>query len=79
LGPEIATSETHVHIITKVPVFYMAFGLNDFDGDKSIHYSGHWKEWALKTTDTLIINLFKKLYPLYKVLQMSAIVMIVNN
>ncbi len=45
MGPEIATSETHVHIITKVPVFYMAFGLNDFDGGQ-IHYSAHWKGWA---------------------------------
>ncbi len=31
-------TETHVHVhkITKVPVFYMALGLNDFDVGKSI-------------------------------------------
>jgi hypothetical protein len=34
----------------KLPVylfFYMALGFNDFDGGQ-IHYSGHWKGWALK-------------------------------
>ncbi len=27
---------THVHKVTNVPVYYMALGLNDFDGGKSI-------------------------------------------
>jgi hypothetical protein len=27
----MATSETHVHKITNLPVFYMALGLDDFD------------------------------------------------
>jgi hypothetical protein len=36
LEPEIATSKTHVHKITNVPVFYMALGLNDFYAGKSI-------------------------------------------
>ncbi len=38
LGPDKTTSKTHVHKITivDVPVFYMALGLNDFDGSKSI-------------------------------------------
>jgi hypothetical protein len=42
LGPEMATSENNVLYL----FIYMALGLNDFDGGKSI-YSGHWKEWAL--------------------------------
>ncbi len=29
-------TETHVHKITNVPVFYMALGFNDFDAGKSI-------------------------------------------
>ncbi len=40
-------TETHVHKITNVPVFYMELGLNDFDAG-TIHYEGHWKGWALK-------------------------------
>ncbi len=28
-------AKTHVHKITNVPVFYMALGLNDFDGGES--------------------------------------------
>jgi hypothetical protein len=32
----IQNTETHVHKITIVPVFYMALGLNDFDAGKSI-------------------------------------------
>jgi hypothetical protein len=28
-------------------VFYMALGLDDFDGGQ-IHFEGHWKGWALK-------------------------------
>jgi hypothetical protein len=32
----MAMSETHVHKISNVPVFYMALGLDDFDGGKSI-------------------------------------------
>ncbi len=32
--------------------FYMALGLNDFDGGK-IHYLGHWKGWALKISTFL--------------------------
>ncbi len=35
-GPEMPTGETHVHKITKIPVFYMALGRNDFDGGKFI-------------------------------------------
>jgi hypothetical protein len=31
----IQNKETHVHKITDVAVFYMALGLDDFDGDKS--------------------------------------------
>ncbi len=38
LVPEMATSETHVHKITNVPVLYMALGHNDFGGGgESIH------------------------------------------
>jgi hypothetical protein len=36
LGPEMATTNTHVHEITNLPVFYMGLGLNDFGGGKSI-------------------------------------------
>ncbi len=36
LGPEMATSETHVHKIINVSVLYMALGLNDFDAGKYI-------------------------------------------
>jgi hypothetical protein len=37
LCPERATSETHAHKTTYVPVFFIwALGLNDFDGDKFI-------------------------------------------
>jgi hypothetical protein len=32
----MATSETHGQKVTNVPVFYVALGLNDFDGGKSI-------------------------------------------
>jgi hypothetical protein len=46
LDPEMATGETHVHKITchghitiNVPVVYMALGLNDFDGGKSITWA----------------------------------------
>ncbi len=35
-GLEMTTSETHIQKITNVPVFYMALGLHDFDGGKSI-------------------------------------------
>jgi hypothetical protein len=34
--------KTHVHKITDVPVFYMVFGLNDFDWDKSITWAIEW-------------------------------------
>jgi hypothetical protein len=36
LGPEMATGENHVQKVTIGPVFYIALGLNDFDGGKSI-------------------------------------------
>jgi hypothetical protein len=36
LGPEMAATETHVHKMKKITCFYMALGLNDFDGGKSI-------------------------------------------
>ncbi len=36
LGPEMATSETHVHKIINVPVLCMALVLNDFDTGKYI-------------------------------------------
>ena len=41
LGTEMAiwaqkVKKTHVHKTTNVPVFYMAFGLNDFEAGKSI-------------------------------------------
>ncbi len=32
----IQNTETHILKITNVPVFYLALGLNDFDGGKSI-------------------------------------------
>ncbi len=32
----IQDTETYLHKITNVPAFYMALGLNDFDGGKSI-------------------------------------------
>jgi hypothetical protein len=32
----IQNTETHVHKITNISVFYKAFGLNDFDEGKSI-------------------------------------------
>jgi hypothetical protein len=36
LGPEMATSKTHVHKIISVPVLSMALGLNDFESGKYI-------------------------------------------
>ncbi len=36
LGPEMATSETHVHKIINVPVLSMALGLNDFESGNLI-------------------------------------------
>jgi hypothetical protein len=38
--PHTQLQHTHVHKITNVPVFYMALGLNDFDGGQ-IHFEGH--------------------------------------
>ncbi len=39
VGPEMATSETHLHKITNVHVFDTALGLNDFDEGKTSHWT----------------------------------------
>jgi hypothetical protein len=53
LGPDMVTSETHVHKFTDVPVFLMKLGLIDFDGANPLlgplKWVGHEKSqhfWA---------------------------------
>jgi hypothetical protein len=36
-------------------LFYMALGLNDFDGgNRQINYSGHWKWWGQMALASLV-------------------------